>query len=229
MILPRNNNVGFIHVFLTPYVVCITVGLVFLTACSSIDIKSYKSPDMANYKIRKVAIMPLVITSSAQTRVSGNYSPNWIAETFTTTALSPAEYFPAEQEMVNCLSNKLGKIKIITPSTIDSAMKGKKLQTYDSAILEIAKHFNADAVISFRIRDVILRAGSQIEGRSAALGHVDLTLYSSEGSPLWSISAEAVYRKGSAFSNAPSMASFVKYIMEEYNAEIENLATQIHP
>jgi len=229
MIFPRNNNFRSFHVFLTLQVICIIIGLIFFGACSSIDIKSYKSPDMANYKIRKVAIMPLVITSSAQTRVSGNYSPNWIVETFTTTALSPAEYFPAEQEMVSSLSNKLGKIEIITPSTIDSAMKGKKLQTYDSAILEIAKHFKADAVISFRIRDVILRAGSQIEGRSAAQGHVDLTLYSSEGSPLWSISSEAVYRKGSAFSHAPSMASFMKYIMEEYNTEIEDLATQIHP
>jgi hypothetical protein len=229
MIRHHYHNHRILQVSLFSQFICSAVLLAILTGCSHIELKTYRSPDLGKYRIEKVAIMPLVITSSAQTRVSGSYSPSWISETFTTTALSPAEYFSAEEEMVNTLSSKLGRIKFVTPSVIDNAMKGKKIQTYHAALLEVVKHFNADAVISFRIRDVILRAGSQIEGRSAAMGHVDLTLYGSEGSPLWSVSSESVYRRGTAFSQAPSMASFVKYIMEEYQGEIEALAKQLNP
>lgn len=44
--------------------------------------------------------MTIVITAASETTVSGSYSPAWINETHTTRALSPSEYYPAEQELL---------------------------------------------------------------------------------------------------------------------------------
>jgi hypothetical protein len=210
--------------------VCTISLLAMLSCCSSIEINTYKAPEFGKQKIKKMAIMPIVITSSAQTRVSGSYSPSWIVETFTTAALSPAEYYPAEQEFLNAISRRFNFQVIVPPSGIDKAMKGKHMQTYNDALLEVIKQFKADAVISFRIRDTILRAGSMVEGRSAAIGHVDMTLYDSKGAPLWSISSEAFYRRGTTSSNAPPpMSSFVKFIMEQHQNALDDLAKQIQP
>jgi len=204
-------------------IIATTLILVTVVTCSSISLKKYESPELYKHRINKIAVLPIVITAASNTQVSGSYSPGWIIETFTTTALSPAEYYPAEQVYVNSLVNNLTNVYIIKPRVIDKKMKDMTVKSYEQAIVLVASNFDADSVLSLRIRDLNLRAQSSLEGRAAAIGHADLTLFDDSGIPLWSVSAEVAYREGFAGSPAPSIESYISYVMEHFIVELSNL------
>lgn len=206
--------------------VFVVIGIILTAlACSTMQIRNYVAPELSNYKINKIVLMPMVITAGSLTQVSTSYSPDWITVTTSTAALSPAEYYPAEQEFVTAISENLSKVQFIRPGVVDTEMKkSPSIPTYQEAIISVAKRFDGDAVLAFRLRDVNLISGSQIEGPAAAKGHADLTLYSPTGDALWSVSTEASLRKGAAWSPAPPLDLFVKYIMRGFGPDLQKLS-----
>ena len=210
-------------------ILVLIASLALMSSCSSVNVRLYQSPDLSKHAIRKIAVMPLVITAAAQTQVAATYSPQWITETYTTTALSASEYHPAEQAFMKSVEKTLSKVKLVYPGQVDKEMRSSAVRKYQDAIASVANHFKADAVLSFRIRNVNLQSGTYQGGGSTATGHIDLSLYSAAGDELWSASAEAFYKTGFSWSPAPSLDAFVDYVMTKMEPHLEKLSGAFYP
>jgi hypothetical protein len=191
-------------------------------------VNRYHSDALSGQKVKTIAVLPIVVTAASTTKVAGSYSPQWIRETYTTTSLAPAEYQPAEQDYMRVLKASLPKVSFVEPDKVNRAMRQSPVATYDEAILATAKATGSDAVLSFRIRNLNQRAGSQIEGRPAAIGHADLTLFNSAGEPLWSVAGSLSYRQGNAvWSGPPPLYAFVRYALDSFQKDLRELNAKL--
>jgi len=111
-------------------------------------------------------------------------------------------------------------------------MSGGIIPTFDQAVVLVADNFDADAVMVIKIRNLNLRGGGHFENHTGkGDGHVDLSLYDSNGTIVWAISSEVKYEKGTFLFNiipdaAPSLADFVDYTMTQmkvYLIELSNI------
>lgn len=209
-----------------------TLGL-FLSGCSVTHSNVYKAETLKEKRIMRIAVMPMIVLAASKTSVAGTYTTTWVSETWTTMAMSPSEYLPAEQAYMKALSTNLQGIDLVKPRFIDEKMKNQKIPTYEQAVVRVSEHFDTDAVLTIKIRNLNLRGGCYFEGHTGkGDGHVDLSLHDTNGTIQWSVSSDIKYNKGTVLFNiipdpAPSLSDFIKYAMEEMKVHLVDLAQTI--
>ena len=195
-------------------------------AGSAVNLEIYDSGNNDTSKIERLAIMPIIVIGASKTSVSSTRTDYWLSEKGSTTAMSPAEYLPAEKVIIDTFSTLNASIKIIKPNDINKAFKKLSFESYEQAVKEVVRQFNVDRVVSMRIRNLNLRGGGAIHGHSGkGYGHVDISIYNSDGTITWSVASQVRYQKGSQIFNmipdpAPSPSDFVGYFMGEVKPRI---------
>jgi hypothetical protein len=211
----------------------IAITGLFIIACSTTHSNVYRAETLKEKRIERIAIMPMIILAASKTTVAGTYTTTWVSETWTTMAMSPAEYLPAEQVYVESLSASLQGMDLVNPRLIDKKMKNQRIPTYEQAVVRVCERFDADAVLTMKIRNLNMRAGGYLEGHTGKCdGHVDLSLHDADGTVLWSVSSDVRYEKGTVLFNiipdpAPALSDFMKYTMKEMRVHLANLSQTI--
>ena len=97
-----------------------TVAMTAFLGCAQSNISSnvYRASNIDDYAAKRIVIMPLIVTAGSLTEVSTSYAPDWILETHTTMALSPAEYLPTEQVVLSGLAGAIGNVDWISPREV---------------------------------------------------------------------------------------------------------------
>lgn len=215
------------------FILLVLSGFVMIVSGCGGSVISSEIYDSGKYKssnITRLAVMPIIIINASKTSVSSTrlstYEGYWLSEKSRTITMSPAEYLPAENTIVNSISSINPNIDVVGPRKVESVLKHKRFNEDAQAIVEVAQHFKSDVIISIVIRNLNLRGGGAIEGHSGkGQGHVDISLYNPDGKISYSISSNVKYQKGTQVFNmipdpAPSLSDFIGYVMQELRPKL---------
>jgi hypothetical protein len=187
---------------------------------SAFNVTRYRAPAASAGSIQTIAVPPLIIVAATETQSTLSYAPGWYLQTSVTLPMSPAEYEPAQQATLESLRSSLSRWTIVPPAEVDKVMSGSALPQEKAMLGEIAKRTNADAVLIVRVRNFNQRPAA-LENAQAS-GTMDMTLYTADGSVIWSLVAEVV--RGPAGSNAaPSLAQFMDYALDKFKPEVDQM------
>ncbi len=201
------------------------LGLV-MSACSTINSQVYMKQPTLLKSGQTVAVLPLSVKGISNTTVvtSAGIDANgdhYIEEMSSTSAgtMSPAEYEPAVDLLLERLRPILKPASLISPDEVNKAMTGKRFATFENAVPEVAKTMNADIVAVCQVRDFNQR-GPGYPNKAAATGHVDLTLYGRDGQVICSVASDAQLQAATTFSSTPSFTDFMNYALKEFARKI---------
>lgn len=197
------------------------LGVTLAAGCgSSINVTRYRAPTAQVGGLTRIAVMPLMVTSAAETQVNATFTPFWMAETKVTVPMSPAQYKPAEATMFDGAKAAFAGVALASPDEVDAAMKDAHPADLEHAAAEVATRLRANAVLVVAVRNFNAQnAGLE---RAHASGLTDVTLYSAKGEVLWSLSGQV--DRGPVGSNAaPSLTQFIEYAMSQLVPEMRQM------
>ena len=191
------------------------------SACSTVNTTQYLNPAAGPLRPDTVAILPPLVESVSHPKVVTRPLLGWLDQRTETTAvqLGPAEYQAALAALTSGVQETLAIPTVLPPDHVDEALQGIRATSLDDAVKKAAIKLRVNGLLVMQIRDFEQQDGT-LPGGKQTIGRVDITMYSSRGTVRWSLSTDAKLYPKTAFHSAPTLAQFMRFVMNELAPEL---------